>query len=192
MALYLTAEGNMRKQTSCSLMVEECSLMNHLRYSGLLIVGLVDKPWQLVAGLLLGIAALVERQWVGTPMGAQKLLVALFVLWVVDTISGTIVGWVRHDFSSARFGCTIVKALVYSLGIIAAETLDECTGLGNAFLVTLTTWMVLREASSFVENSALLGFPWPKSLVRRLTALREAIEESEPDGDGGGRPADDV
>jgi len=189
----IIVEGNMRKQTTCSLMVEECGLFNHLKYGGLLIVGLVDKPWRFVAGLLLGLGALFERQWTGTPMGVQKLLVCLFVLWIVDTLSGMLVGWQRREFSSSKLGCTIVKALVYGLGVITAETIDEGLNMGSAFLVTLTTWMLLREATSIIENFAVLGFPWPKSLLRRLDLIKQIVDEEDvPNGGNGGLPKSDM
>lgn len=171
---------------SCRIVTEDCGARAQARYGGAVVVGMFDDPWRLLLAGLVSVVGFVSSTWAETPMNIQKLIIAAGVMWLLDTLSGVIRGFSRPDegFSSAKFGCAITKALVYSLSLIAAETVDEALCLGNTFLLALASLILLRELSSFVENSAILGFPWPKPLLDKLEALREASGTEEVSTDG--------
>jgi len=42
---------------------------------------------------------------------------------------------------------------------------------------------VVREGTSGIENTAALGFPWPKALTDRLEKLGEKAGEGEGEGE---------
>lgn len=160
---------------TCRLVGHDCGLREQAQYGGAVLFALVDAPWKVVGAFAAAVAGAVSGLWDGTPVQVQKLVVAAGVLWLLDVAMGVLRAWRRPEegISSNRFGCSVTKAAVYGLSLVAAEAVDEGLGLGNAALTALATLIVIREATSFVENSALLGFPWPKVITDRLAAMRE-------------------
>ncbi|NPV46297.1 MAG: hypothetical protein HPY69_05040 [Armatimonadetes bacterium] len=173
---------------TCRMVGHDCGLREQAQYGGAVLVALVDSPWKVVSAFGAAMVTALTGLWDGTPVQVQKLVVAAGVLWLLDVAMGVLRAWRRPEegISSNRFGCSVTKAAVYGLSMVAAEAVDEGLGLGNAALTALATLIVIREATSFVENSALLGFPWPKAIADRLAAIRRAAGEETPCDPGGG------
>jgi phage-related holin len=52
----------------------------------------------------------------------------------------------------------------------------------TVILPVVLVWYIFTELGSVAENSAAMGAPVPKFLVRILAATRQAAEDAVPDG----------
>lgn len=128
-----------------------------------------------------------EGYWAGAPELTQHAFVILLVFYIVDTISGGAVALKQGRFSSEAFRKGLWKFVAYGTSII--------TGIGLDYLLmgyvmqenyVVATVMVgiaaVNEASSIMENSGKLGFPWPKrvrDMMAKLKASCSGDEEGE-------------
>lgn len=152
----------------------------HAEYIAVLLTA-VFRDW-----LRVSLAFLIScgiQAWGGVPEGLRALAIAAAVLFCVDLLTGIMRGLRDRSFSSQRLGASLVKFLVYSLSMIAACALDSGLRVGSIFLAGVTLLVLLREATSVMENSAALGFPWPQWIVERLAKMRDDSQSGEESKD---------
>ncbi|HUW12337.1 MAG TPA: phage holin family protein, partial [Anaerolineae bacterium] len=74
-----------------------------------------------------------------------------------------------------------VKILVYLVSLLAACGIDYALGFDAAAMFAVAILICFREATSAMENSAALGFPWPEAVRKRLSKLQEQIDGDNAD-----------
>ncbi len=104
-------------------------------------------------------------------------LLAVFI--VCDYTLGVLIAMLRKSpksesgglSSKAGFKGLIRKAMIFMAVWIAAE-FDRALGVDWARTTMILFW-IGNEGLSLVENSAILGFPWPNAMRNALEAMRE-------------------
>ena len=118
-----------------------------------------------------------------------EFLIWLFILVVLDTVTGMVLAWREKGFSSFGFGKVIVKVLLYCIALVVVNVLQNFTIDGRPVAVFdwidyfLLTAMVLREAISIFENIAHIqpGL-LPGWILVHLKAVENKIEHAaDPD-----------
>lgn len=108
-------------------------------------------------------------------------LISLFILIVIDTITGVVRSIKQHKFSSFKFGGLFMKLLLYG---IVLETINvliifKIDGTHPKYILDwipdfVFTAMMLREATSILENVALIKPDLlPKWILKRFEAFDE-------------------
>lgn len=100
----------------------------------------------------------------------QELVTVVFLLVAFDTITGAAKAFKQHNVSSSGFFRCALKILVYSILLATGAALDKVTPLSEIVsgLTLISTFLVLTEAVSVLENVAALGFAVPLKLVSIL------------------------
>lgn len=132
-----------------------------------------DKLTKTIA-VALGAAAGLIGEW-------NILLTVLAWLMVVDYATGLICAWRGKSpktegggvSSRAGFDGLARKGLIMLI-VLTATLLDKAVGSGNTlFQTAAASYYIANEGISILENSALMGVPYPKKLQEALEALRE-------------------
>jgi phage-related holin len=103
------------------------------------------------------------------------LLTSVFMLVCADGILGSLVALRTKTFSSSGGAGTIVKALVYAVLWCAVlySFKPIAPKVGEALLLVLGGFMIIRDLKSIFENAAKLGVPVPKKLLDAADRLEE-------------------
>jgi len=148
------------------------------------------------------LASMLAAYWLGAPEVLRAALVGALCCTIADTVLGVTCAFCvsGRRFSSAAFGAVVRKLLVYCCGLLAGVGMDQATGqlLGKTvmFQLTFAVLICVREVSSLLEHSAVLGVPWPDALKRQLDLTRKRVDEclgpdegdDGPAGSAGGSP----
>lgn len=130
------------------------------------------------AAALVGAAAGLLGEW-------NVLLSVLAWMMCIDYATGLICAWRGRSpktegggvSSKAGFDGLARKGLIILI-VLMATLLDRAIGSGSAlFQTAAASYYIANEGISILENSALLGVPYPKVIADALEGLRE--------GDGG-------
>lgn len=106
--------------------------------------------------------------------GFDGFLYALTVLMVVDYISGVLVAiYNRQLSSSVGFNGIIKKIFIFGMVIVGNIVDVYILENGNAVRTAVIFFYLVNEAISITENSAKLGLPVPKKLIKILEQLEE-------------------
>ena len=160
-----------------------------MRYTFLGLFGSGSWLRNAVAAGVTCVAQALAAYWGAAPALTRTLLVAAAALYLCDTVAGTIVAVARKQFDSRRIGQNLTKLIAYLLSMMVGCAVGEAlaaSGVTEEILspYTLMTWLLLviamREATSFVENSAVLGFPWPGRLLELLVRVKDEVEQQPP------------
>ncbi|WP_169515027.1 bacteriophage holin [Hymenobacter norwichensis] len=107
----------------------------------------------------------------------------LCTLIFVDTVTGVLRSWQKHQVSSRAFSRIFIKCLVYLLLLVLAHVMTSFTikGKVNVVFQWFDTFiycaMMAREALSVLENLAAVAPELvPKKLVKRLALFSEDPE----------------
>ena len=120
----------------------------------------------------LGAAAGLFGEW-------NMLLTVLAWLMAIDYATGLICAWRGRSpktegggiSSRAGFDGLARKGQIMLI-VLTATLLDRATG-NTLFQTVAASYYIANEGISILENSALLGVPYPKRLRDALEALRE-------------------
>ena len=126
------------------------------------------------------IALYVRPLWV--PLGL------LFIMVTLDYVTGMISAAVTRRLSSQRGFLGILKKLCYfivvcvgagidRLLLLIADTVGLHLGLSLTVSVFVTSWLIINEAISVLENLALIGVPVPPFLGRLIRRLKVSVEQ---------------
>ena len=114
-------------------------------------------------------------------------VVVLFLVMVVDYISGMVRSWARGELSSRVGVFGIVKKVAYLLAVVVAIVADWVvqTAAGQLgvdfggffyFGLLVTIWLILNECISILENISEIGVPLPAFLVTLIQKLKKTTE----------------
>lgn len=109
--------------------------------------------------------------------GALKVLVAMMFC---DYVCGLLVAGIWKKSNKSESGALdskagfkgIVKKCLVLMIVWLAAMMDRGLGLGYARNAVILFY-IGNEGLSLVENTALMGFPWPSFLKNALNAVRE-------------------
>lgn len=122
----------------------------------------------------LGAAAGLLGEW-------NILLTVLAWFMVIDYATGLICAWRGKSpktegggvSSRAGFDGLARKSLIILI-VLMATLLDRAVGSGNTLFQTAACgYYIANEGISILENSALMGVPYPKKILEALETLRE-------------------
>jgi toxin secretion/phage lysis holin len=138
-----------------------------------------DKIVKMIAGAA-GVVAGLLGEW-------NVLLTILALLMVIDYATGLIVAWRGKSpktetggvSSKAGFDGLIRKGFIMVV-VLVATLLD--TAIGNTtrvFQMAATTYYIANEGISILENTALMGVPYPAFILKALETMRERSDKRE-------------
>ena len=141
-----------------------------------------DKMTKLLAGAA-GVAAGLLGRW-------DMSLNILAAMMAIDYLTGLLCAWRGRSpktegggvSSRAGFDGLVKKAFIMVVVLVAA-LLDAAVGSESAvFQTAATLYYIANEGISILENTSLMGVPYPKFVRGALEALREKGDEG---ADGG-------
>jgi len=140
---------------------------------------LLDCSW--FSALFASISLAIGAWWDKAPDALRALLIGAAVLWLSDTVLGVTRAWFapNEKISSSKMGNGLCKLIVYAMSYLAAVGLDCALGVNAGLQLAVAGLIVVREATSCMENSAVLGFPWPGWVRERLEGLGKKIDQGE-------------
>ena len=121
----------------------------------------------------------VMSWWTGLGVMPQVLAAVM----VIDYVTGLLCAWrgvspktaSGHISSRAGFDGLIKKAAII-LVVFLAVKIDALVGT-QAIAAAAMCFYIANEGVSILENTALLGVPYPKALMNALEALKEKGED---------------
>jgi toxin secretion/phage lysis holin len=116
--------------------------------------------------------------------GAQDQAFTVFALCVAaDVVTGVIKGIHDYDFSSKRMREGFATKLGYFIVIFLAVQLDRVIPVDGSVLRTIVIWFyIATEASSILENLALIGVPIPQAIIDRLAQVKGKAGKTSENG----------
>lgn len=99
-------------------------------------------------------------------------LLVVFILLILDTVTGMIVACKKGGLSSAGFFRFAAKLSIYMILMATSSLLDKLLPV-NAGSAIMYTFLGVTEAISIMENISILGFPVPIKLVRMLRVMSD-------------------
>lgn len=137
------------------------------------------------AGALLGALAGLFGQW-------NIMLTVLVWLMAFDYITGLVCAAMGKSPKTTTGGLSshagfegLLRKGVIMLVVLTATLLDRATGTDSALFQTAATgYYIANEGISILENSALMGVPYPRILLRALEEMRARGDEVQRDNNG--------
>ncbi len=110
--------------------------------------------------------------------GLDGFLYSLIVLMVVDYISGLLVAFNKKTLSSEIGAKGITKKVHMLLLVLVGNIIDtNIIGNGSTVRTAVIFFYIVNECISITENSANLGLPIPKKLLKILEQLEDEEEQ---------------
>lgn len=107
------------------------------------------------------------------------LLVALFVVIVLDYMTGLLKAGIKKELSSEVGFKGILKKMLILLVVALAHLIDNCVGSGETWRNIAIVFYISNEGISILENAVACGLPVPKKLREILEQLENGTEEKE-------------
>lgn len=99
-------------------------------------------------------------------------LTTLFWLMLLDLLSGMVIGFKSKKLSSSRGYDGIKKKAMMWILLGGAHLSDRVINVGFDFEEALGVYFIINEMLSLIENSALLGVPFPPYIIETLMKLK--------------------
>lgn len=114
--------------------------------------------------------------WIVSRLGGQDhLIVLLMILTGSDMLLGGAKGIKNKKFSSSIFFWGLINKAIIFVVIAIMVQIDLVIGksgfLRNAFII----WFSICEMASLLENTAVLGVPWPDGLINVLSQVKKGF-----------------
>ena len=140
----------------------------------------------LIASILAAVAAYMKEL-------AGALLV-LFMVMILDYVSGISAAWVNKQLSSRIGLIGIVKKVSYLLIVAVGMSLDYLimmlgakfgVQINDSYFVGLLViiWLIINECISILENADEMGLPVPEFIRKLLARLKRHTEEQADPGE---------
>lgn len=125
--------------------------------------------------------------WLGYFVGGvDGLMTALFVLMVLDYVTGVMCAVIDRELSSSVGFRGIFKKVLILMLVGVAHIVDlHVVGTGEALRSAVICFYLSNEGVSVLENAGHLGLPIPEKLKAILAQLHDRMEEPEESKDGG-------
>lgn len=114
----------------------------------------------------------------------------MFLMMGLDLVTGALTALrarsphtAHGGFLSRAFFAGLTRKLTVTLMIMVAHALDRALGTQGICRLAAIGFYTANEGLSIVENAALLGVPFPRSLLNALERLRER-SDAPPDPAG--------
>lgn len=107
------------------------------------------------------------------------LLVALFVVIVLDYMTGLLKAGIKKELSSEVGFKGILKKMLILLVVALAHLIDNCVGSGETWRNIAIVFYISNEGISILENAVACGLPVPKKFREILEQLENGTEEKE-------------
>lgn len=104
--------------------------------------------------------------------GFDVALQVLFVMIILDYLSGVLVGYKLGELSSKKGKEGIIKKIGILMCVIVAVLTDKVVGTDNLLRTAIIICFVGNEGISILENATNLGVPIPKKLTDALLQLK--------------------
>lgn len=122
-----------------------------------------------------------------------QLVVTVFVLYVVDTVLGSMIALRHSEFNSRNFARSIDKLVVYSLSVVGMTAFGALVGIlitvssmsmsveydmgvfPRLFFIWIMLLIGLTEFISIVENLRILGFKLPKNVDNLIKWMSDKL-----------------
>lgn len=121
-------------------------------------------------------------RWVGAALaavatyifgGADKWLLGLLVVVILDYISGVIAALLAHELSSKKGFAGILKKVLIFCIVAVAHIVDTATSAGGVLRALTIGFLLANECISVLENAGRCGIPLPQKLLTVLEQLRD-------------------
>lgn len=132
-----------------------------------------DKVVKILAGLVGAVAGMLG-EW-------DVMLTVLACFMVIDYATGVAVAWRKKSPKSENGGVSskagldgLVKKFFICVMVLVAALLD--TALGNTthvFRMAAAMYYTANEGISILENTALMGVPYPSFILNALEVMKE-------------------
>lgn len=143
--------------------------------------GWIGVKWDRIVKALaaaLGAAAGLLGEW-------SVALTVLAWFMAIDYATGVIVAWrgrspkTPHGGVSSRVGFDgLIRKAFILLVVLVATLLDRMVGDGSAFQSTVAMYYIANEGISILENTSLMGVPYPAAMREALERLKERDRET--------------
>ena len=104
------------------------------------------------------------------------LIIALFVVIVLDYTTGIVKAGILHELSSEIGFKGILKKMLILLVVAMAHVVDSCVGSGETWRNIAIVFYICNEGISILENAVTCGLPVPKKLKEILENIEEKGE----------------
>lgn len=105
------------------------------------------------------------------------LLIALFVMIILDYITGLVKGAIQHKLSSEVGFKGILKKVLILLVVAMSHLVDKCVGSGETWRNIAIVFYIANEGLSILENCNACGLPIPKKLKEILETMEKEEEK---------------
>lgn len=106
----------------------------------------------------------------------KEALLTVFLLIVLDTVTGVIKAVKAGGISSREFFSVAAKLLIYSILMACASLVDRTLPVSIAMPV-MYTFLAATEGLSILENISQAGFPVPTKLIDSLKVMKKKGED---------------
>lgn len=118
--------------------------------------------------------------------GWNVLLTILCALMLIDYVTGVLVAWRGRSPKSEGGGVSsavgfdgLVRKFFIMVVVLVATLLDTAIGHGeHVFQTAATMYYIANEGISVIENTSLMGVPYPAFIKRALEVLKQRGEEA--------------
>ena len=115
-------------------------------------------------------------------------LIVLLIAMTADYISGMTAAYISAELSSKRGIQGIVKKLSYMVMVAVAMGVDWLihSGLGTFNInidgdmwvgLIVTSWLIINEMISILENLSRIGVPMPAFLIKIVGKLKSTVDK---------------
>jgi len=129
--------------------------------------------WDIIRWIGGGLAAVVTYVF----GGADKWLLGLLIVVVLDYISGIIAAALSHELSSRKGFAGILKKVLIFCIVAVSHVVDSATGAGGVLRALTVGFLLANECISVLENAGRCGIPLPKKLIAVLEQLRDTNDK---------------
>lgn len=124
--------------------------------------------------------------------GMDKILIALLWFIVIDYITGCILSLVFKKSTKSQNGAYasnagfkgIVKKVIILICVFACTQLDIALGFNGVIRSLVIMFFIANEFLSIIENTGLMGVPWPKAIKNMLEVLRDKMDNAKIESKG--------
>lgn len=108
----------------------------------------------------------------------NSLLVTLFVVIVLDYITGLLKAFITKELSSSIGFKGILKKILILCVVGLAHLIDTCVGSGETWRNIAIVFYICNEGLSILENAVTCGLPVPEAIKNALKSLEKEGEEN--------------
>ena len=101
------------------------------------------------------------------------LLIALFVVIVLDYATGIVKAGIQHKLSSEVGFKGILKKILILIVVALAHVVDNTVGSGETWRNIAIVFYICNEGLSILENAVACGLPVPKKIRDLLEGMKD-------------------